>query len=114
MLAAALIFMRIVDRPSRRHWIMFGTICHLSAFALPAVAGVGIPSLIGLQLLFSIGASFSGTAIYKVWSQELVPTLLRSTARGLTIASARLFEAGQIGNHYVLTEDLMYHRKASG
>ncbi|HEU4746131.1 MAG TPA: MFS transporter [Anaerolineales bacterium] len=92
-IGAALIFMRIVDRPSRRHWFIIGTSCYIVAFAIPAVAGVNIPTLIALQLLFSIGASFSGTTIYKVWSQELVPTLLRSTAQGLTIAFARLVAA---------------------
>jgi MFS transporter, SP family, inositol transporter len=92
-IGAALLFMRIVDRPSRRHWFTIGTVCHAAAFALPAVAGVSIPTLIALQLLFAFGANFSGAIIYKVWSQELVPTLLRSTAQGLTIAFARLVAA---------------------
>lgn len=33
--------------------------------------------------------SFAGESIYKVWSQELFPTLLRATAGGLTTAFAR-------------------------
>jgi inositol transporter-like SP family MFS transporter len=76
-IGAALLFMRIVDRPSRRHWFTIGTSCHVVAFAIPAVAGVSIPTLIALQLLFGLGAGFSGAIIYKVWSQELVPTLLQ-------------------------------------
>jgi inositol transporter-like SP family MFS transporter len=92
-IGGAVLFMRIVDRPSRRHWFALGTLCHVIAFAVPAVAGVSIPTLVVLQLLFAFGANFSGAIIYKVWSQELVPTLLRSTAQGLTIAFTRLVTA---------------------
>ncbi|HEU5097942.1 MAG TPA: MFS transporter [Roseiflexaceae bacterium] len=63
-IGAALIFMLIVDRPSRRRWFTIGTSCHVVAFALPAVAGVSIPTLIALQLLFVLGQSFSGEGIY--------------------------------------------------
>lgn len=92
-IGGALLFMRIVDRPSRRIWFAIGTSCHVVAFALPAVAGVSIPTLVAMMLLFAFGANFSGAIMYKVWSQELVPTLLRSTAQGLTIAFARLTAA---------------------
>lgn len=92
-IGAALLFMRIVDGPSRRIWFAIGTSCHVVAFAIPAVAGVSIPTLIALQLLFAFGANFSGAIIFKVWSQELVPTLLRSTAQGLTIAFTRIVTA---------------------
>jgi len=92
-IGGALLFMRIVDGPSRKFWFTLGTICHVLAFAIPAVAGVNIPTLIGLQFLFAFGANFSGAIMYKVWAQELVPTLLRSTAQGLTIAFARLAAA---------------------
>jgi inositol transporter-like SP family MFS transporter len=92
-IGGALLFMRIVGRPSRRLWFMLGTSCHVLAFALPAVAGVSIPTMVAMMLLFAFGANFSGSMIYKVWSQELVPTLLRSTAQGLTITFARLLVA---------------------
>jgi inositol transporter-like SP family MFS transporter len=36
------------------------------------------------------GAGFCGESIYKVWSQELFPTLLRSTAQGVPLAFARV------------------------
>lgn len=92
-IGGALLFMRIVDRPSRTIWFALGTICHVVAFALPALAGVSIPTLVAMMLLFTFGANFSGAIMYKVWSQELVPTLLRSTGQGLTIAFARLLAA---------------------
>jgi inositol transporter-like SP family MFS transporter len=45
------------------------------------------------MLAFGMSAAFSGESIYKVWSQELVPTLLRSTSQGITLAFARLLAA---------------------
>ena len=89
----ALVFMRIVDRPSRWGWIIAGSIINVLAFASPFVLGPSPLSLTILMVLFGIGAAFAGEAVYKVWSQELFPTLLRSTAQGITLAFARIVAA---------------------
>ena len=89
----ALVFMRIVDRPSRWGWVIAGSIINILAFASPFVLGPSPLSLTILMVLFGIGAAFAGEAVYKVWSQELFPTLLRSTAQGITLAFARLVAA---------------------
>ena len=41
-----------------------------------------------LVVLFGIGAGIAGEAFYKTWSQELFPTMLRTTAQGLTFGVA--------------------------
>jgi MFS transporter, SP family, inositol transporter len=92
-IVCGLLFMRVVDKPSRKAWFTFGTICYVVAFATPAILGGSVQTLFVALLLIGIGAAFSGETIYKVWSQELVPTLLRSTAQGLTIAFARITAA---------------------
>lgn len=92
-LAGLLIFMRVADRPARRPWFIAGTLLALTGYALPVLAGPGPFTLGALMLLTAIGASASGETIYKVWSQELVPTLLRGTVQGVTIAFARLLAA---------------------
>ena len=92
-IVGALIFMRIVDRPSRWGWVIAGSIINILAFASPFVLGPSPLSLTILMVLFGIGAAFAGEAVYKVWSQELFPTLLRSTAQGITLAFARLVAA---------------------
>ena len=46
---------------------------------------------IALVSLFGIGAAIAGEPFYKTWSQELFPTMLRTTAQGLTFGVARLF-----------------------
>src|ERR687891_2703517 len=44
---------------------------------------------IALIVLFGIGAALAGEPFYKTWSQELFPTMLRTTAQGLTFGVAR-------------------------
>ena len=45
---------------------------------------------VALVVLFGIGAAIAGEPFYKTWSQELFPTMLRTTAQGLTFSVARL------------------------
>lgn len=89
----AFVFMRIVDRPSRYGWIVAGSILNVLAFAIPFVLGPSPVTLTALMVLFGVSAAFAGESIYKVWSQELFPTLLRSTAQGITLAFARVVAA---------------------
>lgn len=89
-IVAALVFMRVVDRPSRWNFFVGGTILNVVAFAVPLVLGFSATSFVVMMFCFGIGAGFCGESIYKVWSQELFPTLLRSTAQGVTLAFARV------------------------
>lgn len=88
-----IIFMRIVDRPTRRAWFIFGVLASSIGFSIPLVFGVTVPSLAAMSVLTGIGISFAGETIYKVWTQELFPTLMRSTAQGTTIAVTRYVSA---------------------
>jgi inositol transporter-like SP family MFS transporter len=90
---AGLIFMRVVDRPARRFWFVGGSLLILVAWALPALFGANRFTLVAVLLVSGLGNAFAGESIYKVWSQELVPTLLRTTAGGLTMAFARVIAA---------------------
>jgi inositol transporter-like SP family MFS transporter len=90
---AGLIFMRVVDRPARRAWFVAGSLLILVAWALPVLLGANRFTLVAVLLVSGLGNAFAGEAIYKVWSQELVPTLLRTTAGGLTMAFARVVAA---------------------
>jgi inositol transporter-like SP family MFS transporter len=90
---AGLVFMRIVDRPARHAWFVGGSLLIVVAWALPVVFGPNRFTLVAVLLLSGLGNAFAGESIYKVWSQELVPTLLRTTAGGLTMAFARVLAA---------------------
>ncbi|MEU3936553.1 MFS transporter [Streptomyces sp. NPDC029044] len=87
--AAGLLFMRVVDKPSRHTWFAVGSGLIVLAWALPALLGPGKFTLVAVMLLSGLGNSFAGEAVYKVWSQELFPTLLRATAQGVTMAFTR-------------------------
>lgn len=92
-LATAALFMRVADRPARRAWFAVGVLVNVVAWTLPVVLGPTPTALVAAVFLTFVGSSFAGEPIYKVWSQELIPTLLRSTNQGLTIAFARVVAA---------------------
>ncbi|MFF7284339.1 MFS transporter [Streptomyces griseorubiginosus] len=87
--AAGLLFMRVVDKPSRHAWFAAGSGLIVLAWALPAVLGPSKFTLVAVMLFSGLGNSFAGEAVFKVWSQELFPTLLRATAQGITMAFTR-------------------------
>jgi inositol transporter-like SP family MFS transporter len=86
---AGLVLMRVVDRPARHAWFAVGTALIVIAWALPALLGPGRFTLVAVMLVSGLGNSFAGESLYKVWSQELFPTLLRATAQGVTMAFTR-------------------------
>ncbi|MGW1030026.1 MFS transporter [Streptomyces sp. NPDC002577] len=86
---AGLVFMRVVDRPARHVWFAVGSALLVLAWALPALLGPTKLALVAVMLISGLGNAFAGESIYKVWSQELFPTLLRATAGGVTMAFTR-------------------------
>lgn len=89
-LGAGLLFLRVVDGPGRSRVVALGAVTTVVAWSLPVLLGPSRPVLVVVMLLFGLGSAVSGEAIYKVWSQELVPTLVRTTAQGVTLAVNRV------------------------
>ena len=86
-----LVFMRHGDsshRVRRRMWAV-GALMQVAAFGLFLVLPFTIPVITANIVLFGVGQAFAGEAFYKVFSQELFPTLLRGTAQGVTFGVAR-------------------------
>lgn len=92
-LLTGFLFMRVVDGNHRYKWYIVGAIVQITAFAVPMLFGGQLWTLMFMSYAFSVGAALAGEALYKVWTQELFPTLLRSTAQGTTIAVARVIAA---------------------
>ncbi|MFF1301921.1 MFS transporter [Streptomyces sp. NPDC058307] len=86
---AGLVFMRVIDRPARHAWFAAGSALLVIAWALPALLGPNKFTLVAVMLISGLGNAFAGDSIYRVWSQELFPTLLRATASGVTMAFTR-------------------------
>jgi inositol transporter-like SP family MFS transporter len=91
ILATVFIFMRVNDRnyETRRMMWGIGAVLQVISYAIYLVLPFTVPVVIANIVLFGIGAALAGEATYKVFSQELFPTTLRSTAQGFTFGLAR-------------------------
>ena len=86
------IFMRFSDcnHATRKLLWATGSLLQIVAYGLFLVLPFTIPVIVANIVLFSIGNALAGEGFYKVFSQELFPTLLRGTAQGFTFGIARL------------------------
>ena len=93
-LLMSLIFVRLADSVWRDRLFVVAMILQICAFGVGAVTGgTVVAGMIILIVLYSLSNVFGGEAIYKVWSQLLLPADLRATSIGLTYAAARAVAA---------------------
>lgn len=90
---STLVFMRTVDTTSRMRWFVWGGALYSGAQALPLMFGFQTWTLIACSLLSGVGGAFAGEPMWKIWSQELFPTLQRATAQGATTFFTRMVAA---------------------
>jgi MFS transporter, SP family, inositol transporter len=92
MIITVAVFMRFSDRSHKtRKWLWaIGSITQIFAYVLLIVMPFSIPVIIANIVLFAGGAALAGEAFYKVFSQELFPTMLRGTAQGFSFGAARI------------------------
>ncbi len=91
MIFTVTVFMRYADRSytARKTIWGVGAVMEVAAFVLFLIFPFSIPVILGNILLWGTSAALSGEAFYKVFSQELFPTMLRGTAQGITFGVAR-------------------------
>lgn len=89
----AMLFMKIVDGRNRMRWYTMGAISFVLSCAVPAAFGLHVWTLALASLTGAVGSALAFEGIFKVWSQETFPTLLRATAQGAVIAFARVVAA---------------------
>ncbi len=92
MIVTVTVFMRFSDRnhATRKRLWAIGAVMQIIAYALFLFLPFNIPVIIANIVLFTGGAALAGEAFYKVFSQELFPTMLRGTAQGFTFGFARI------------------------
>lgn len=92
MSVTILVFMRFSDRNHTTRKLIWGVgaIMQCAAYGLLLVLPFTIPVIIANIVLFAAGSALAGEAFYKVFSQELFPTMLRGTAQGFTFGIARV------------------------
>ncbi|MES4904078.1 MULTISPECIES: MFS transporter [unclassified Streptomyces] len=89
--ATVLVFMPLTDRDHRTRRMLWaiGAVMQIAAYALFLWFPFTVPTILLNTFLFGVGASIAGEAVYKTFSQELFPTMLRGTAQGFTFGTAR-------------------------
>jgi MFS transporter, SP family, inositol transporter len=95
-LAVALVYMPLIDRVNRRTLLVWSTVLQLAAF-VPFIffEATFLTSLINV-VLFGAGAGIGQQSLFQLWSGELFPTLLRSTAQGFMFGVVRIALGGWI------------------
>ncbi|MGC4074073.1 MAG: MFS transporter [Nibricoccus sp.] len=92
MIITFTIFMKYSDHSffARKAMWGIGAVLQVAAYALYMVFPFSIPVVFVNILLFATGCALAGEALYKVFSQELFPTMLRGTAQGFSFGAARV------------------------
>ena len=91
LLVTIFVFMRYADHSfkTRKALWAIGAITQICAYAIFLVFKMNpVTALLNIAL-FGGGSALAGEAFYKVFSQELFPTMLRGTAQGFTFGLAR-------------------------
>jgi MFS transporter, SP family, inositol transporter len=90
MLAIAFVFMRYVDRVDQKALFGVAAGVQVVGVALFAIFPLTLPVTLGYVVLIGIGQGMGQQSFFQLWSGELFPTLLRSTAQGLIFAVVRI------------------------
>lgn len=90
MIANYVVFMRYVDRISHRTLFMASALLHIIGMAILAILPLSIPVVLLHVVTLGIAGGFSAQAFFQLWSGEMFPTALRSTAQGLCFAIVRI------------------------
>lgn len=91
MLSIAFVFMRYADKVNQRLLFGISALIQVVGMALLAIFPLTTPVAMAYLVLVWFGSGFGAQSFFQLWSSELFPTLLRSTAQGLTFAIVRIF-----------------------
>jgi len=92
IVVAVTVFMPFADRSYGTRKLLWGigAITQIFAYGMLMVLPFSIPVIVANIVLFAGGGALAGEAFYKVFSQELFPTMVRGTAQGFTFGLARI------------------------
>lgn len=85
-----LIFMRYSDKVNQRALFLTSALLQVAGMSLLAIFPLTGTVAIFHVLVMSLSVGFGAQSFFQLWSAELFPTLLRSTAQGITFAVVRI------------------------
>jgi MFS transporter, SP family, inositol transporter len=90
MASIGLIFMRYADKVNQRAMFAWSAIIQVIGMALLAIFPLTIPIALLYVFLLQFGGGFGAQSFFQLWSSEMFPTMLRSTAQGVAFAVVRI------------------------
>jgi len=90
MLSIFFIFMKLSDKVNQRTLFAISAVMHVAGMALLAVFGFKLEIVIVHILIMGVAGGFGAQSFFQLWSAELFPTAIRSTAQGLAFAVVRI------------------------
>ncbi|MCW1403453.1 MFS transporter [Novosphingobium sp. MW5] len=84
------IFMTLSDKVNQRTMFGISALMHVVGMALLAVLPFTLPVVIVHILIMGIAGGFGAQSFFQLWSAEMFPTAIRSTAQGVTFAVVRI------------------------
>lgn len=90
MVANYFIFMKFVDKVSHKSMFLVSAIMQVIGMSLLAIFPLTVPVVIAHVFLLGFFQGFGAQSFFQLWSAEMFPTALRSTAQGLCFAVVRI------------------------
>jgi inositol transporter-like SP family MFS transporter len=90
MASIGFVFMQFADRVNQRLLFLASALIQVFGMALLALFPLTLPLAIVHVFLMSFGQGFGAQCFFQLWSAEMFPTLLRSTAQGVMFAVVRI------------------------
>jgi inositol transporter-like SP family MFS transporter len=90
MVSIWLVFMKLSDRVNQRALFLVSALMQVGGMALLAVLPLTGPVAVLHVVVMAVAMGFGAQSFFQLWSAELFPTLLRSTAQGVTFAVVRI------------------------
>lgn len=90
MLSILGIFMTLSDKVNQRTLFGISAALHVVGMALLAIFGFRLEIVVAHIVIMGVAGGFGAQSFFQLWSAELFPTAIRSTAQGLTFAIVRI------------------------
>lgn len=90
MASIGFVFMRFSDKVNQRTLFAISAVIQIVGMAILAVFPLTIPIALLHVFLLQFGGGFGAQSFFQLWSSEMFPTMLRSTAQGICFAIVRI------------------------